>query len=448
MNLTSLRGASAARPVVDGQQWECAILNSDSAARRELRPRVVMVYGHLTVGGIETLIVRLARTLVLHDVEVCICYMPGGGLDSHIDSRVHLIEYQDTGHLSSAIRSLTKILGPSEETLILSFDPISAARGLALEAALARQTRVLHLSGVFHPHAYFMKGERRDRKGLNHLVARAVGMEQLFFMNSECRSSHADRWKRNLSRCPILPLPIETADACWAPSTRLCLHVVSVGRLVPFKSYNVGAAAIVKEGLRRGIAIKWDIYGDGPDEAAITKAIQESGVTALVRLKGTLGYQQFASCVSQYDLFVGMGTAALEAAMVGVPTICATVDEPGHCYGYLDALPFGNVGERLSEPPTVDIGVLLEAFSAMDAAEKVRTGLQCRSVALQYSTSRFLEDLRSAAQVAAGSPRPSIAIKKCIAAIYRYVTESRMANLARAVRRGFMRQPGQPAGGN
>lgn len=405
-----------------------------------------MVYGHLTVGGIETLIVRLARTLVLRGVEVCICYMPGGALDPLIDSRVHLIQYRSTSHLSAALTSLLRALGPSDETLVLSFDPISAARGLALEVVLGRQTRVSHLSGVFHPHAYFMNGERRDRRVLNHLVARGVGMEQLFFMNSECRSSHADRWKTDLSRCPILPLPIETVDAAWGPSAEPGLRVVSVGRLVPFKSYNVGAAAIVRESRSRGVPIKWDIFGEGPYEVTITKAIQESGVAGLVRLKGTLDYRQFASCVSQYDLFVGMGTAALEAAMLGVPTICATIDEPRHCYGYLDTLPFGNVGERLSEPPTVDIRGLIELYSAMDADEKMRIGQRSRAAALRYGTSSFLNDLNSAAQVAAKSPRRSIVFRKCVAEAYRCVTETRLAHLARVVRNGVRRKPVQPTG--
>lgn len=346
-----------------------------------LSKHIFLVYESLNTGGIETLIVRLANYLAATEVRVTVCCKEGGDLELALHGEVEFIKYLNTKDLLKKI-TLTRLIScNTKEMLIISFDAQSAARGLMIETSKEKSIFSSHISGIFHPHAYFMNNERSHRIMLNNLIAWAIGNKNLFFMNDECKKSHSIKWNRDLLSCPILALPINVEKNIWQPSKKRVVRVVSVGRLVDFKTYNLGAAIIVKSCLSLGLNVTWDIYGDGPQFSLIDAEINASGVSSHVQLKGILDYQKMSSTIAEYDLFVGMGTAALEAAMVGVPTICATVDEALHCYGYLHELPFGNVGELQIIRPCVEITELIKTYAISDRDYRLNISKRCRDTA-------------------------------------------------------------------
>lgn len=391
---------------------------------------VFLVYGSLRTGGIETLIVRIANFFASSGVRVSVCCTAGGELGTILDPQVNIIVYRETHDLVWSGRTHVNEMSSGSPVLIISFDPISAGRALMLETGLPRKLLVTHISGVFHPRAYFMTSERKDRIFLNYLVARAIGKKLVFFMNVESRESHSIKWKTDLSRSQIVALPINHVDATWQPSSKTGLRIVSVGRLVEFKRYNLGAPRIARECLNRGLKVTWDIYGDGPLHSSVKTEIETLGVTNNVRLMGPIEYSDFAEKVADYDLFVGMGTAALEAAMVGVPTICATVDAATRCYGYLHALPYGNVGEVQENPPTLELADLIHTYSECGQEQRTLLSRQSRAAAEKYGMREFAEAIASLAVQRQASPNRFV--KRLVGELYRFTTES---HAVRAVRR-------------
>jgi len=415
-------------------------------AQREIKPTsdvasalakvtdVYLIYGSLRTGGIETLIVRMANYLSAMGVTVHVCCNPGGVLETMLDDKVRVISYRDTAELFDAV-SRHRDCEPTSDRrgLIVSFDPISAGRALMVEASLGKAFPVTHVSGVFHPRAYFMSGERSDRVFLNYLLVRAIGKNFLFFMNEECRQSHALKWSIDLAACPILALPISYVDAIWRPAAKSGVRIVSVGRLVNFKTYNLGAAEIVRTCLERGIEVSWDIYGDGPLYDAIKVSIEAAGITDRVRLVGALDYKDFSSTVARYDLFVGMGTAALEAAMTGLPTICATVDEVSSCHGYIFELPFGNVGESLDTHAAIEIADIVQNYAQAQTDQLSELSARCRAAAERYTMPKFMEVLLNFPNGMQASP--PIIVKRIVATLYRFATEARFLQVIRRIRK-------------
>lgn len=366
-----------------------------SSVAQEKQPVVFLLYGPLRTGGIETLIVRLANHYADRNFNVVLFCGDGGTLLPLIRKSVTVTTYNRTSELIVASRKIARDIQINSTILMVTFDPISAARGLALDVALRKKLKIKHVSGVFHPRAYFMSGERRDRVLLNYLVARAIGLDNLFFMNEECRSTHSARWKRNLSSSPILSLPISYQERKWVCRRSETLHVVSVGRLVNFKSYNLGIAKIVSECRERGVHLRWAIYGEGPLEDQMRHEISRLGVQDKIVFFGSLSYEMYSETISKYDIFVGMGTAALEASMLGVPTICATVDEPSSSYGYIYELPFGNVGEKIYGRPTNPIGDLVARYNLMPDSQRESVSDLCREYSKRYGIPEFVNSLES-----------------------------------------------------
>lgn len=388
---------------------------------------IFMVYGTLHTGGIETLIVRLSNFLVTSGFSTSVYCMPGGDLQPSLNSNVNVVNYSGVEELISNIKNEREKKYRGGRVFILSFDSTSAARALMIEMALPKMVQVVHVTGIFHPHCYFMPGQPLDRILLNYFITFAIGKKNIFFMNEECRSEHAKKWRSDLSICPVLPLPINAVDSLWQPSRNSSIRIVSVGRLVDFKAYSLGAARIVKSCLDRGIDVSWDIFGYGPLEAQIKSNIEAMGVEQNVRLMGKLDYDDFSKKVASYDLFVGMGTAAVEAAMVGVPTICAVVDELSSCHGYLCDLPLGNVGEFIENRPLIEIEGLIHSFAASDVGARMLLSERGVKAAKLYGMPTFVESLMN--MMDACDPSSSRIKKYVIGNFYHLMTEGLFARL-------------------
>lgn len=398
--------------------------------------RFLLVYGELVHGGIQTLIVRLANHLAEDGRAVAAC-VPGGELTSQMHEGVDLLSW--TSRVEAVRKAVEWIRAGSDPVAMISFDPISAALALSIEADNAGRVPLTHLSGVYHPRSFFMTGERRDRIWLNRLVAKAVGDPFIFYMNEECRDEHARRWGITANQSRIIPIPIEERPSQWQPDQSDTLRIISVGRLVDFKAYNLSAPEVVSECRSRGLRLSWDIFGWGPQQAEVEAAIRKYEVADAVHLNGALSYPEFAATVSSHDLFIGMGTAALEAAMIGVPTIVATESEPRLCYGFVYALPFGNVGERQSAPPSRDIAALIERFAEMSTEERADLSRRCRTAVLRYDTKACVSAIEALAQ----SPvePPALSFKKAVSRLYASLTESRLIDISRRARNALFGAP-------
>ena len=393
--------------------------------------RYLLAYGALHTAGIETLIVRLANHLVRDGGDVAVCFS-GGVLASALDGRVAQLDYAG---LTDAVRRSCNWLSdlPACAAVLISFDPISAALALAIETGAPVGVRVAHLSGVYHPRAYHMTGERRDRVWLNRLVARAVGDSHLFYMNRETRDDHAAQWGVDLSGSAIIPVPVDAMPRVWMPRSGPSLKVVSVGRLTDFKQYNLGIPGIVRDCHAAGVEVDWDIYGTGPLAAEMIAEIAHCGVADHVAMKGHLAYHQMPETVTGYDLFVGLGTAALEAAMQGVPTIAATDSQQRASYGYFHQLPFGNLGERQATPAPYDIGDMLIDHARLDDAGRIDLSEQAHAAAMYYAMPDIVRMLYQLAEDV--PPPPGRRFKRAVAALYRALTDSHLVKLLRRATR-------------
>jgi hypothetical protein len=135
------------------------------------------------------------------------------------------------------------------------------------------------------------------------------------------------------------------------------------------KQYNLSVIPLIRSLLGRGHAVEWHIYGEGELETRMREAIARLGLQAHVRLHGNIEYRRLGEAFQDAMVFVGMGTAALEAVLHGVPAIVAqaAADEPW-THGFLHQQPFGVVGEILPDLPVAGIGELLEWVLRLDRA--------------------------------------------------------------------------------
>jgi glycosyltransferase involved in cell wall biosynthesis len=337
------------------------------------------------VGGLETLIIKVADELIRRKRRV-LMFGPQGEISQLLHPSVARVPKFDAGAVCRETRSLAG--DPPLEITIVSMHPWGLARAALLNRALTRcgyGVRGFHL--VSHSRAFFFDTRAPAMRRILRRAFFRSPRASSYFMNVAARDAHQAFWETDVSRYPVLTLPLASPSEMWTPSDDPGLRVVSVGRLVPFKGYNRAAPEVVRSLRDAGIDISWDIWGDGPDRELIEVDIRRTGVGQWLRLRGVLPYEEFDRRVAGYDLFVGMGTALLEAGRLGMPAITAVEATTDETYGFLHETPLDSVGDRVADAPTRSLQDAIRAFARLSPNEGNAVGKACRESALERSSS-------------------------------------------------------------
>lgn len=247
---------------------------------------------------------------------------------------------------------------------------------------------------ILYPRDLMREQERKHVHLLNKLMAFSINTNNIVFMNDVCRKSHEKFLGQDLSKNPVVPVPIDRRDKKWSPrEIQNSIKIVAIGRIVPFKGYNFALPEIVRKLRSIGITVSCDIYGYGTHEAELQQLIKDNDVKYLINFRGPIDLESIDGTICNYDLFIGMGTVALQASQVGVPTILSIVDDPNGTYGYLYEAPFGNVGEEDSSILRKTLYDMIIEYIRSSRFERLYISNKCAMAANKYVMDDYVEKL-------------------------------------------------------
>jgi glycosyltransferase involved in cell wall biosynthesis len=387
------------------------------------------------VGGIETMCVKLMNELLKRD-HIVLAARSEGELTHLLNPAVQIVGTMDNDQLVDAIERLKIETGESDDRpaiKIVSMHPWDLARAALLNRSLSRRGYAVsgfHL--VTHSRAFFFDSRFPVMRRLLRRIFFSSPRSSTYFMNVAARDAHQAFWRVPLSNYPILALPISRPASEWKNRNGPGLRIVSVGRLVPFKGYNRAAPAVTRSLRDSGIDVTWHIWGDGDDEPNVSRAIKKAGIEQHVTLKGSLPYEQFDNIVAGYDLFVGMGTALLEAARLRMPAITSVEGAEFDTYGFLSETPLDSVGDKVPGAPIRSLEEVIRSYTASTPSEIEATANECRVSAMKRSNS--IGDLANAVERAAPWEfRRSHAIWLSLASVVLAVFDRRKAAWSQSV---------------
>lgn len=369
--------------------------------------KIVFLQDKLFVGGIEILEMKLVEELSRRGYAVVVCARDHEMLGSLPSGAV---AFRHTGYPDFIRRCAALKSDATRRIIFVSLHPNAAAAAEIAGRKLSRQhgsaLAVHHFHWVSHSRAFFFSQRSAPRRLLRACFG-LLPVQSTYFMNDAALLAHQAFWRRSLENYPVLRIigrsarahaPRGTHDQGEGRTASRPLRIVSVGRLVPFKSYNLHAPEIVRLLVEAGIDATWDIWGYGPEEAAIRSRCTECGVADRVRLRGSLPHDDFDATVVTYDVFVGMGTSILEAAKTQTPSCLAI--EAGHdtCYGFLHEAPRDSVGDRVEGVPTQTLFDALNRFARLSPAARSDIGRRdaTTAAARESTLGEFVEAILSA----------------------------------------------------
>lgn len=165
----------------------------------------------------------------------------------------------------------------------------------------------------------------------------------------------------------VRPMPVDVD--LFARASRGGGGVVTVGRLSAQKQVGlvIDALAILK---RQGRPLPLTIIGDGPERQALERRAAASGVAAETRFVGQVPPQGIPEAIGDADVFAfaavgeGLGLAAVEALMLGVPVVAM---EGGG--GVVDVVPATGPGRLVK---TGDAEALARAIAELAGDPEAR----------------------------------------------------------------------------
>lgn len=365
---------------------ELDLLNSKKILKEFTPETYILVQRHFPIGGIETLICRLANHLSALGHCVIVCARPGEMMYS-LNSSVKFISFSNMSSIWSNLKSEISSFQPKVK--IITFNPIGIIACVKVKRKLEKLNyQVDFFSGVYHPRAYFWPADSYFTKKIYKFFFFSLPVSSITFMNKDCLKAHEDHWQIDLGKYTVWKLPIENRPVKWSVrgSSDKIVQIVSVGRLVKWKAYNLGIINAARRLKDAGIKFQWHIWGSGPMAVDLRRYIDELDLQDTVFLKGSLNYSDYENVVKQADIFVGMGTSALEASMLGVPTILAIDKVADSTCGYLYNAPGACVGEAFEGMSLFKFDEYIIRHVNMDDNELVDVSAKCRASAIEKSS--------------------------------------------------------------
>ncbi|WP_052748937.1 glycosyltransferase family protein [Arsukibacterium ikkense] len=370
---------------------------------------MLFIHGSLAMGGVETFFMRMAKQRASEGKRTLIILLSNEGKC-------------DSGLLAEArqyatvlfLKDLTYLPG-----FLVQFIPFHLSLLLPLKAGIQTQLRAIshvHVScgicAFFYTHlSRFMSPDVKFTLGLYHSLEFCWGAERLPYFERKNRELFFDKVDKksiiffNESMVPfyqkfsgqsfqdvnLFPLGVIDKVAPYIPAfcaENKVLRLVSVGRLVAFKTYNLHMIDVVANLRDRGIPLIYDIYGDGPMQQDMQRKINDYGLASAVTLKGRLNYSCFSEVVSSYDIFIGSGTAIVQAAGLGVSAIVGIENaEAAETYGFLADLPGFSYNEDglYDKRPIIDV---IEKFYSLGDQERIEFSNKHVDKALDFSMAK------------------------------------------------------------
>ena len=303
---------------------------SPTVGERGERPRVCLVVGQLTIGGLERQVYLLASALVRSPFDVTVVSMASGGewANALRQVDVKVVELRRHGRMDwRRFLAMWRVFKTINPHLVYSFNYEGNAYA--------------RLAGLLAGVPILMTGER----GI-YMSWFMACLERSLIRFTECVVCNSEAIRRDLIDRIGLPrgkvFTIRNAVVIPPPAgpeeRRAARHLIgarddeivvgTIGRLAAIKNHAMlaRAASLCSKSSR---PLRFCIVGGGPDEEPVRRAIRDSGQEGRFILLGPKADAR--AILPAFDLFVltskseGLPNTVMEAMAAGLPCVCTDV---------------------------------------------------------------------------------------------------------------------------
>ena len=243
-----------------------------------------------------------------------------------------------------------KVLSKNEFFSNISFIYSFGAKVLFLSALLIKylDKKPKIACGIYYPMIFTSPNIFSFNRVFGLLFNKYLSHSNKFFMSKEILNLNQKYFNSDFSSSKVFPLPINNISDKDFNRLPKKYKIISVGRLVSFKTYNNYMIDVIEDLINSGYNVTYDIYGDGPLMNELVEKIKNKSLQKHITLHGKVSYDKLKDIFSDAYIFVGMGTSVLEASFCSVPSVVAQekINNP-LSQGYIYNMPEYNCGEYI-----------------------------------------------------------------------------------------------------
>ena len=306
----------------------------------EKKKCLIIVCG-LRIGGVETYVSRLAESMAKRGVSPVVLVLSrkhDAAILARIERCSQVIWIDEVQAFPGATSWLNAFIPLKARSTLLDqvYDYVHVVDSLTLHFLALNAHLIRYRSatiGIYHEREFlWWSGAnvmfRRQQIALARLNARAI-----LFPNEVIRTRFAGDNALAEQDLPLLPLGVDLPHLGILAS-QPSLRIVSIGRLVDFKTYNRIVIDVLPR-LRESGNFRYEIYGSGPAGAALRQQVADLGLEAHVDFRGDIAPQDIEGALRGAFCFVGSGTTVITSASYGVPSLVGVESNPALTTGGL-----------------------------------------------------------------------------------------------------------------
>ncbi len=293
-----------------------------------MKQNFLFILGGLNLGGVETYIVRLSKELNKKNINVKILLLHDSfnkELINEVEKYANVYFFKNLVNFNISNKIIKKIIfffSLDRKKTLLSLGKIDVIHSTSSEtislanALLNFYPNAKITSGVYHSKEYIWNSNfyfRRIEKDLFTHFSESNILSCNEFSISLLKEHYGLK-----EEIPLIPIGIKSLNCIYYNVNSK--KIVSIGRLVKFKTYNEHIIRILdKLSDELNMNLEYHIYGYGNNEKYLKKISKD--VKSKVFFHGVLDYSKFSEVLEDAILFVGSGTAIIEASSLGIPSI-------------------------------------------------------------------------------------------------------------------------------
>lgn len=307
---------------------------------------MLIIYGALGLGGIETFFLRLAKERFRNNKKTKILLLKPHELGgSNADLFNEIVKYAEIYYFNDIFQRvfvnwrLFLLHGLNHNNLEQMISDCEQIHVTDAQSALLANNILIKLDkkipitvGMYHSLEFSWGGARLPffEKTNRDFIYKTLDSKNLMCFSQNTKDFVSNKVGYAIENAKTFRLGvIDSIQECkYSFNSSKRIRMCAVGRLTDFKTYNFWMPNVIKKLNIDGYDICLDIYGDGDSEPLVRNAVEKA--SAYVSLYPAFNYSEFNVIVSKYDLFIGSGTAIIQAASLGIPSIIGieSINEP------------------------------------------------------------------------------------------------------------------------
>lgn len=329
------------------------------------KKKILFLTGDFQIGGIQTYLIRLLTKL--KDYYAITVLITRNANTKNNDNPYFIqqlnelninLKYLDKkNYLTPLIKLIQKFnfrfLSRKDIKFLDSFDFIHATDTINLlhanEFVKHSKRKIPITIGVYHSLEYIYKQKNYQNKVFRNVFNR-LSPNNVFCCNEYTSIFYEKNYHKSFNT--IIPIGINIKNENRKPKFN-SKKIVSVGRLVKFKTYNENVIKILDDLYNNGYELEYHIYGEG-DYEYLKK--MSNNIKSKVVFHKDVEYSQLNEIFSDAKIFIGSGTTLLESAAFGLPSIIGieSISKP-LTYGFLSSMNGYTYNENIPDIPKVPI---------------------------------------------------------------------------------------------